>query len=406
MRARRTVYVLFHAHDVPFLDIEAMLRGVVQSTTTQRLNAISILRGENVEIDRADIDAALAFPSTEWTDVDPAREAEVEALARKALVVVDGTADPALAALRQRDEQLSANQWNLYAAAYHFLTRWRDVDLRRLGASPSAELIEELPPVTAEAIEQFIELHGQPPEPFHELAAPRDVTTLPVSDRDGGLYDALARRKTTRGYDRDATVSLDDVSTVLRYVVGAHGWAPIVGSLYSIKRTSPSGGGLHPVEAYPLINGVEGVEPGLYHYRARDHALELVAPLAAADATELATQLVCGQSYFGSAHVSVILTARYYRSFWKYRKHQKAYSALLMDAAHLSQTLYLLAAELGLGSYVTVAINSALIDDTLDLDPASEGALAVCGFGKPSPQRSSFEPTFRPYRPRETQPPA
>jgi nitroreductase len=75
-----------------------------------------------------------------------------------------------------------------------------------------------------------------------------------------------------------------------------------------------------------------------------------------------------------------------------------------MDAAHLSQTLYLVAAELGLGSYVTCAINSATIDDKLGLDPVSEGALAVVGFGRRTNGPTQLEPDFRPYRPRETPP--
>jgi putative peptide maturation dehydrogenase len=403
-RARRTVYVFFHCHDGAFLDIEAMLRGVARLETRRQLHAISILLGEEVVISREDLDTFLAFPSSEWIEVSAARQADVEALARKGLLVVDGTADEELNELRRRDERLAANQWNVYAAAYHFLTRWRDVDLRS-GITVDGGRIDELPPVSAAAIEQFIELHGRPPEPFHELESPQRVTQLPVVDREGGLYNALARRKTTRGFDRTKSVALEELSTVLRYVFGCHGWAPIVGDLYSVKRTSPSGGGLHPTEAYPLVSGVDGLDSGLYHYRGRDHALELVAPLAAAEVSALATNFVCGQSYFGSAQVSVILTSRYYRNFWKYRRHQKAYAALLMDAAHLSQTLYLVAAELGLGAFVTVAINSALIDEALGLDPVSEGAHAVCGFGQPSRHPSPFEPTFRPYRPGETEPP-
>lgn len=404
LRARRTIYFFIHCHDGALLDVGALLRGVARLEMRRELHAISILLGDEVAIEREELDTVLEFPSDEWVEVDPSREAAVEALARKGLLVVDTDDDEELNELRRRDERLVANQWNVYAAAYHFMTRWRDVDLRA-GLTEGDDPIGELPPVPAAAIEKFVELRGRPPDALHELAQAQRVQELPVLDRDGGLYDALARRKTTRGFDREQSIQLDELSTALRYVFGCHGWAPIIGDLYCIKRTSPSGGGLHPTEAYPLVSGVDGVEPGLYHYRGRDHALELVVPLGAEEASTLASDFMCGQTYFGSAHVSVILTARYYRNFWKYRKHQKAYAALLMDAAHLSQTLYLVAAELGLGAFVTVAINSARIDETLGLDPMSEGALAVCGFGRPTKGRSPFEPEFRPYRPRETEPP-
>ena len=72
-------------------------------------------------------------------------------------------------------------------------------------------------------------------------------------------------------------MSLDDLDTVLRYVFGVHGYASRVDGVVCIKRTSPSGGGLHPITAYPIIANVEGIAPGVYHYNAGDHSLALVS---------------------------------------------------------------------------------------------------------------------------------
>jgi nitroreductase len=73
-----------------------------------------------------------------------------------------------------------------------------------------------------------------------------------------------------------------------------------------------------------------------------------------------------------------------------------------MDVAHLSQTLYLVAADLGLGAFVTAAINTANIEERLGLDGYREGVLAILGCGRPSSERSAFDPVFEPYVPRET----
>jgi nitroreductase len=73
-----------------------------------------------------------------------------------------------------------------------------------------------------------------------------------------------------------------------------------------------------------------------------------------------------------------------------------------MDAGHLSQTLYLVCAELGLGAFVTAAVNGADIEERLGLEPFVEGVLAVCGCGKPASAPSELEPGFLPYVPRET----
>jgi nitroreductase len=75
---------------------------------------------------------------------------------------------------------------------------------------------------------------------------------------------------------------------------------------------------------------------------------------------------------------------------------------MLMDAAHLSQTLYLVATERGLGAYVTAAVNGADVDARLGLDGVREGVLAVCGLGVPAATPSPFDAPFKPYVPRET----
>ena len=197
-------------------------------------------------------------------------------------------------------------------------------------------------------------------------------------------------------------MTIDELAMVVYYVAGCHGYARMTRHGMMLKRTSPSGGGLHPIELYPLIVRVEGVEPGLYHYNARDHSLELVRELDAAEARHAASEFVCGQEYFASANVLFVMTARFYRSFWKYRRHERAYGVLLMDAAHLSQTLYLVAAELGLGAFVTAAVNGANIEERLGIDGVAEGVLAVSGCGRPAHRRTALEPDFAPYVPRET----
>src|SRR5207244_12109318 len=43
-----------------------------------------------------------------------------------------------------------------------------------------------------------------------------------------------------------------------------------------LHKTSPSAGARHPIETYAIVNNVEGIEPGIYHYSVRDHSLELL----------------------------------------------------------------------------------------------------------------------------------
>lgn len=400
---RRTRYLVFSSQDEPVPDIAALLRGEARSSSVRVTYAISILRGGEYPIGHDELEFLLTVPTDRCVPSDAMDGARVERLAHLGLLVTD---DPheVLAELARRDRELEAGQWNLYGALMHFLTRWRDVDLG--SALEDAGDVDELPPAVYEAIDEFVAEHGPAPAAFHALEGAHATTDLPVVERRGGLYDALTSRKTTRRFDQDGAMTRDELATVLFYVFGCHGYAGMAGDGLMLKRTSPSAGGLHSVEAYPLVTAVKGLTPGLYHYNARDHSLELVADLDASVARDAAAEFVCGQRYFASAHVLFAMTARFYRTFWKYRRHQKAYGALMMDAAHLSQTLYLVAAELGLGAFVTAAINGANIEERLGIDGWTEGALAVCGCGRPARGRSPFEPDFVRYVPRETALPA
>jgi putative peptide maturation dehydrogenase len=352
-----------------------------------------MLRGDVHPVSPDEHALALTTPAERWVEVQEADREVMRSLADRGVLLSDDD-DPELARLRARDEALSASGWNLYAAFHYLMTKWSGMDLR---TSPEEG---EFPPITEQTIADFVAWRGRPPEPFYTLENPADVKELPLVRRSGGLYEALAARKTTRGFDRSQRMTIADLAVVLHEVWGCHATAPIIGDLFCIKRTSPSGGGLHPIEIYPIVSGVQGIEPGLYHYSVRDHALELIEPLGEDEAVALAADFTCGQNYFGTAHVSFVMTARFPRNYWKYPKQQKAYTVILMDAAHLSQTHYLVAAELGLGAYVTVAINSLDIEERLGLDGVTEGVVAMVGCGKQRPEGSPFEPRFTPYVPR------
>jgi putative peptide maturation dehydrogenase len=397
-RHKRTRYLAFTCQDEPSPDIPALLRGSARLVSARVTYAISILRGREYPIAEDELAFLLSVPSDRWVERADADGELVRRLAHRGLLVTDDD-DQELADLARRDRALEDGQWNLYGALAYFMTKWRDVDL---GFGLGDADVDELPAAIYDAIDDHVARHGPAPAAFHSLADPGAVHELPLVARGGGLYDALARRKTTRRFDRGARMTIDQLATVLYYVFGCHGYAPMAGDGLMIKRTSPSGGGLHPIEVYPLVAGVEGLATGLYHYNARDHSLELVSSLEPGEAAAVADEFVCGQRYFSSAHVLFLMTARFYRSFWKYRRHQKAYAALMMDAAHLSQTLYLVAADLGLGAFVTAAVNGANIEERLGVDGCREGALAVSGCGVRAERRSPLEPEFAPYVPRET----
>jgi putative peptide maturation dehydrogenase len=393
-RLKRPVFLFFTCQDLPFLDIEQLLRGVVEPSSLRRIYGLSAAVGGVVPLSDGELQLILSLPSDQWIESDDPALGE---LANRGLVLRDGD-DPVDAERRRRDELLAETGWNPYAALFHFLTRRHGVDLRAY--APGDEPVDELPPLRREDLEQFVAERGQPPPEFHPRQPSGEMTELPLVDGDGGIFELLPRRKTTRSFDADRSLALNELSLVLRSVFGVHGSSTALPGVVTLKRTSPSGGGLHPVEAYLLVANVDGLRPGLYRYLTEGHSLELIEELASQrDARQLGAGFMCGQTYFGSAHVLVVMAARFERNHWKYSAHDKAYPAILMDAAHLSQTLYLVAAELGLGAFVTAAINGVDVDERLGLDGYREGSLAICGFGPPAAQPSPFDPTFEPFVP-------
>jgi putative peptide maturation dehydrogenase len=343
-----------------------------------------------VALEAAELDLLLAVPTDRWVrDEDAGDPARLRRLAELGLLVSDER-DDRLAELRARDERLSATPWHAYAALHRATTAWRDVDVAVSDEAPREELADTL----ARGSPAFVELYGPPPCHFHNRGEP---IPLAAGDRDGRLFELLTARHTARGFDREASLTTTELSPVLRYVWGCHGTASLGDDLVVLKKTSPSGGSLHPIEVYPLVRAVEGIEPGLYHYSVESHGLEPVERMSAAEAEALGNAFLGGQWYFASAAVLFVMAARFDRSFWKYRDHDKAYTAILLDAGHLSQTFYLVCQELGLGAFVAGAINDGTIDDRLGLRVFDEGALAVCGCGRPAP--SGLEPRFEPYAP-------
>lgn len=267
---------------------------------------------------------------------------------------------------RDADERVRQGHWWALSAIHHRHSRWAEVD----GAG---EMIEKQLVTAADLVRA---LGPPPPE-----APPRQAGAIALPVAAGGQEDAvLARRVTCRNYDVSRALPLGALAHILHQVLKAQAVVETAPGVRFLKKNVPSGGSLHPIQAYVTVRNVEGMAPGLYHYHAVAHELTRTAQ----QPTDLAAwtlQLVSGQDWFASAHVQIVLVCHFERNFWKYRNHAKAYRAVTLDAGHISQALYTAATGLGLGAFVTAAINEAQLESLLSLDPIENGVLAVCGFG-------------------------
>jgi putative peptide maturation dehydrogenase len=387
-RIRRTSYACFYVDDDPTLDLAALIGGRIPDLPGEAgVVALVAANGRRHQITRAELDVLLSVPAGRWVEVGDRDGDAVRTMVGKGVLLADSD-EPLASALHGRDEALSENEWNLYAALYHYMTQWSGVEISEGEQEAMALSIR-----SRSAAQAHVEEHGLPPGAFPQYDAAAEIR-LPGISREAPFFQTLLNRRTTRSFDHETPLTLEELDGVLKYVFGAHGYARNAAGDVCIKRTSPSGGGLHPIEVIPIISNVDGVAPGIYRYNGRDHSLVALERLEAAEARRVATSFMCGQKYFGMAHVTFILTARFYRNHWKYRRHQKAYAGLLMDAAHLSQTLYLVSTELNLGAFVTIAINARDIEERLGIDGVAEGVIAMTGCGRRMPGESPLELRF------------
>jgi putative peptide maturation dehydrogenase len=365
MRIRRCSVLLIEPREELAFDLGSLSEGGDGLRRRVRWLAHASHLEAPVELDAVERELLGSLSPSRWSDLesfaDPCR---LDRLLQTGLAIADGE----LHALhRQRDIAAASSHWWTPAAVTHYSGRWQGLDC--VSSMRDNDLI---------TIEDFQRELGVPPCATEQHVAPAQRISLSLDSNDE-FNDFLKRRVTCRNFSA-RRLSAQIFARMMRRVFAAQGLQQRGKDTVFLKKTSPSGGGLHATEAYLIVQNVEGVEPGLYHYHPVDHALEPLPP-PELPLDEFAKLAVAGQHWFANAPALVVLTPRFARSFWKYRHHAKAYRALILDSGHLSQTLYLSATELGLGAFVTSAINEIDIEQAFALDPLEEGPLAICGFG-------------------------
>ena len=209
---------------------------------------------------------------------------------------------------------------------------------------------------------------------------------LPVLRQGGEFPRVLLTRRTWRKFSSHP-VELSALSTLLGLSFGVRFWVdlPRVGRV--ALKTSPSGGARHPIEAYVLARRVAGLPPGLYHYAADEHGLELLKHGAS---SRQFIRYLAGQKWYGSAAALVLMTAVFRRPQWKYES-PRAYRAVLIDAGHLCQTFCLVATWLGLAPFCSMALADSRIEADIGIDGVSESVLYAAGVGT-LPRGSKWAP--------------
>lgn len=363
MKIKRCNTLMLELRESRGLDLESVLAGLPRLECRSDWVALCAHSDREVRLDELHLRVLREIPSGRWSERDALLsqhppEAVDFLLANGLLLDAEGAASEA--AMRLED-------WHPVAAIAHRHLRWSGVDTEAAIAkleSSGTSLREQL---------------GPPPLLAPDYDAGAQIELL--REGDCSALDRLARsRATCRNFDPDQELSFDVLTRLMERVYAAVAISTTADTAV-MKRRVASAGGLHAVDAFLLIQGVESLAPGLYNYHPVRHVLQTRRTMDLHEARMLAARFVAQQPWFAAAPVLVVLVARFRRNFWKYRRHAKSLRALILDAGHLSHHQYLVATELGLGAFITAAINEGDIEDAFGLDPMQEGVLAVTGFG-------------------------
>ena len=404
MLIRRCAVVWLEPREVASFQLEDLLAGGAGVVSRLAWFAHAPHLGSAIEIDAAHAPILGALGPVDWierNELDARFGADaVDALLAVGLLLADAEEDETIRA----DADFRRQGWHPPAALAHMAARWEGID----GPKGMAE-------ADVDTNEGLLRQHGVPPPPVEPSKSLQAQVALPRIERDD--FDALLDTRTTcRNYDPDACVPLATFSQLMARVFGARGIGRPAPGFDVYKRTSPSGGALHPTDCFLIVQRVTGIDPGLYRYRIESHALEPVVPAIAppqpgdtgtepsGDATPrawttdelhaFARIAVAGQDFFANAAVLCVLAPRFHRNFWKYRNHAKAHRVCVLDAGHLSQTLQLCATQAGLGPFVTGAINEVDLERAFGMTGYAQSPLVVCGFGQRAATlvKSEFDP--------------
>ncbi len=197
---------------------------------------------------------------------------------------------------------------------------------------------------------------------------------LPEPNRWGTLsMDVVLRdRRSVRHYE-NRSLALDDLSFLLWSSTGLR-----VSARVERLRTAPSAGALYPIETYIVVNNVDGVEQGVYHYNIKGHHLEEVRSGSVGGE---AAQAALGQMMAAEAPATIVWTAIFARTLFKYG--QRGYRYVYMDVGHIAENLALAAVAINLATCQIGALFDGESNHLVGVDGEEEAVIYMSSVGHP-----------------------
>ena len=215
----------------------------------------------------------------------------------------------------------------------------------------------------------------KPYEPNEKLIELVSIEKIKIAK--DNLVENIHNRKSHRNFN-NKPLSIEELSFLLWASQGVKEVIKRDDKAYATLRTVPSAGARHAFETYILVHKVENLEPGVYRYLAIEHKLILLHKVE--EQKKKIIDATLGQKFVGKCAAVFIWTAIPYRSEWRY--HLVAHKAMLLDAGHVCQNLYLACEGIGAGTCAIAAYDQEKIDDLIKVDGKDEFTIYLSPVGK------------------------
>ena len=188
----------------------------------------------------------------------------------------------------------------------------------------------------------------------------------PASDGKVSVEEAIKERRTIRNFG-PKSLTVVQLSQLFWSAQG-------ITDKRSGLRAAPSGGALYPLDVYAVVGegGIEGLQPGVYHYHPASHSVQLVRK---ADRRKEVASASLWQMWMARAPVIFVITSEYERITRKYGKRGIRYAQI--EVGHVGQNIFLQSGALGLGAGIVGAFHDEAVAKAIGAPTAHKPLLIM-----------------------------
>jgi len=185
------------------------------------------------------------------------------------------------------------------------------------------------------------------------------------------LKDSLKKRRSRRRFFRKG-LTKEELSGILWAADGVNGRL-----MDFYGRTAPSAGALYPIVIYTIIDGVEGLERGLYVYLPEAHKLGL---LKEGNFRNERLKFSSQGDKIAAVPLVLLVVSFFDRVTWKYL--DRGYRYAYIEAGNISQNIYLACEAYNLSTVVIGAFYDTYVNSLLGLNGKEEGVILIHPIGR------------------------